>query len=160
MVTVMGCDPGLASVGYSFIAVEKGNFEYIAGGVIETQKSNSMVHRLAEIHYDIEELLRDYRPKAFVVEKLFFGKNVTTAINVAQARGVILFATAEYYLGEIYEYTPPEIKKQITGDGRADKKAIRKAVKRLLKVDIKEDNACDAAAIGLCYILKEQGCIK
>jgi len=156
MITVLGIDPGVASTGYSVIGVEGKQFEYISGGVIKTSKDKWFAERLYEIEGDFKYLIgQEPIPDVIAIEKLFFYSNTSSAINVAQARGVIMcYLGAWYNENHVFEYTPSEIKKQITGNGRADKKTIRKAIERLLKVDIKDDNACDAAAIALTHILR------
>ena len=156
MAVVLGIDPGFASLGFCFIEVDGKEFEYREGGIIKTSKDKWFAERLHEIQGDFRHLIeQEPVPDIIAIEKLFFYKNTSSAIDVAQARGVIMCYLGAWYNTEhVFEYTPSEIKKQVTGDGKADKKAIRKAVERLLKVDIKEDNACDAAAIALTHIMK------
>ncbi|MCB9149783.1 MAG: crossover junction endodeoxyribonuclease RuvC [Caldilineaceae bacterium] len=113
----------------------------------------TMPQRLLEIHQDILALLNEFQPDQMAVEKLFFGRNVTTAITVGQARGVILLAAASKGI-DVVEYTPAEIKQSIAGYGNADKRQMQEMVQRLL--DLPEiprpDDAADGVAIAVCHL--------
>jgi len=121
--------------------------------VILTHAGDTMGNRLKKIFNDLSALLLLHRPDSSAVEKLFFQRNVTTALSVGQARGVILLAMAEHYI-PIAEYTPMEIKQAIAGYGGADKLQVQQMVKALLGLnDIpRPDDAADALAIAICHI--------
>ena len=110
---IMGIDPGLAIVGYGIVNSEKGNVMPIDYGVIETPKNESVPARLHMIHDGINALFDKYKPDCVALEELFFTKNITTGINVAQARGVILLVCQQKKL-KMYEYTPLQIKQALT----------------------------------------------
>lgn len=149
---ILGLDPGLAIVGYGVVESLKGAFRAVDYGVINTPKQESVPVRLAMIEKELSELFEKYKPDAVAVEELFFYKNVTTAINVAQARGVLLL-TAVKQCGRLYEYTPMQIKQAITGYGGADKRQIQQMVRILLKLNEipKPDDAADALAVALTH---------
>lgn len=154
---ILGIDPGLESIGYCVIKAENGDFAYIICGVIKTKSADILYERLFEIFTDIKQIMQGNLPDVIAIEELFFFKNVSSCIKVAEARGVILLALN--YLKKDFklaEYAPQVVKKQVTGNGRADKRRIRNVIHQLLGVDIKEDNACDAAAIAMTYVLKEK----
>ena len=149
---IMGIDPGLAIVGYGIVNSEKGNVTPIDYGVIEPPKNESVPARLHMIHDGINALFDKYKPDCVALEELFFTKNITTGINVAQARGVILLACSDR-CGRLYEYTPMQIKQAITGYGKADKKQMQFMVTRLLRLRSvpKPDDAADALAVALTH---------
>jgi len=120
-------------------------------GCIETVAKSEFVKRLAILHDNLEEIIKKYKPTRMAVEELFFFKNVKTAIEVGQARGVILLTGVENGL-EIDEFTPLQVKQAITGYGRAEKEQMQKMVALILgiKSKIKSDDAADALAIALC----------
>lgn len=156
MTRIIGIDPGLETVGYAVLDVVADKYTLITSGVIKTSKKSVFPNRLFEIHGDISELLKKWchTDTVISIEKLFFGVNVQTAMNVAHARGCILAAIGQWNkVQKIHEYAPTTIKKVVTGHGHAKKAAIRAAIKKQLGADIKEDNACDAAAIALCHAL-------
>lgn len=149
---IMGIDPGLAIVGYGVIRVEKGNVSVIDYGVINTPKNENVPARLHMIYDGMNALFDKYNPDCVALEELFFTKNITTGINVAQARGVILL-TCTNRCGRMFEYTPLQIKQAMTGYGKADKKQIQYMVTRMLRLkDIpKPDDAADALAVALTH---------
>ncbi|NJN83553.1 MAG: crossover junction endodeoxyribonuclease RuvC [Caldilineaceae bacterium] len=151
---VLGIDPGTASTGYGVVGqTVDGHFELLACGVIRTDPQQAMHLRLLEIFQDLTGLIREFRPDEVAIEKLFFGRNVTTAITVGQARGVALLAAAQSGV-TLAEYTPAEVKQAISGYGSADKQQIQEMVRRLL--DLNEipqpDDAADGVAIALCHL--------
>lgn len=151
---VVGIDPGTATTGFGFICEkENGDLEVLDYGVILTPAGDTMANRLKKIFNELSALLILHRPDSSAVEKLFFQRNVTTALSVGQARGVILLAMAEHHI-PIAEYTPMEIKQAIAGYGGADKLQVQQMVKALLGLnDIpKPDDAADALAIAICHI--------
>ncbi|MEG2000076.1 MAG: crossover junction endodeoxyribonuclease RuvC [Evtepia sp.] len=149
---VLGIDPGYAIVGFGVLCVAQGNTSLIRCGVIQTSAGVPMARRLYQIAVDLEEIIVQFQPDEMAVEELFFNTNVTTAIGVAQARGVIL-ATAEKMGVGVFEYTPLQVKQAVVGYGRAEKKQVMDMTKRLLhlKTVPKPDDAADAVAIGLCH---------
>lgn len=155
---IFGLDPGIADTGYAVLDVDGDKYTLVTTGVIRTSKEFDFADRLLEINADLADLFTKYGLIDCVsIEKLFFGKNVQTAMNVAHARGVILMTVAERIKKpSIHEYAPSTIKKVVTGNGKADKVIIRIAIKRKLGIDIKEDNAADACAIALCHALMGQ----
>ena len=151
---VLGVDPGTAITGYGVVGqtVER-EFELLACGVIRTAASQLMHLRLLELYDDIRKIIREFKPDEIAIEKLFFGRNETTAITVGQARGTILLATAQSGL-PLAEYTPAEIKQAITGYGNADKRQIQDMVQRLLNLAQlpHPDDAADGVAVALCHL--------
>ncbi|MCB9140384.1 MAG: crossover junction endodeoxyribonuclease RuvC [Caldilineaceae bacterium] len=151
---VLGVDPGTAITGYGAVRMTADNeMRLLACGVIRTAPSDPMHQRLLELHTDLTNLIREFKPHAMAVEKLFFGRNVTTAISVGQARGVILLTGAQAGLS-IAEYTPAEIKQALTGYGNADKQQMQHMTAHLLGLDDipRPDDAADGVAIALCHL--------
>ncbi|MGN0771763.1 MAG: crossover junction endodeoxyribonuclease RuvC [Christensenellales bacterium] len=149
---ILGIDPGLAIVGYGVIDSEKGIYRPVDCGVINTPKELSLPDRLAEIFKGMGELIDTFKPDQVAIEELFFTKNITTGISVAEARGVILLACRQRNI-PMFEYTPNQIKQSLTGYGKADKKQIQFMITRLLglKAVPKPDDAADALAIALTH---------
>lgn len=147
---ILGIDPGFGRMGYGVIEQVKGKWTHVAHGLVETPPKKSFVERLEQLHNELNELIKKYRPTQAGVEELFFAKNVTTAIQVGQARGVILLTLVQHKIS-VYEFTPLEVKQAITGYGRAEKQQIQKMIPLLL--DMKkirlQDDAADALAIAL-----------
>ena len=149
---VLGIDPGLATLGWGVLKSDRGRFETVDYGVVLTPKEESLPVRLAVLEEGVNELIDKYHPDEIALEELFFNNNITTGINVAQARGVILL-TCVKKCGRLYEYTPLQIKQALTGYGRADKKQMQIMVKTLLRLDNipKPDDAADALAVALTH---------
>ncbi len=150
---IFGVDPGTATTGYGVLdVIGSHQFHYIASGIIQTKKDRTMAERLGIIRADILCLLEEYKPEILVIEQLFFFRNVSTAIPVAQARGVILEAANSHCL-PIFEYTPMQVKLNITGFGKADKKMVQFSVAKLLGHEsiIRPDDAADAVALAICH---------
>ncbi len=147
---ILGIDPGYAIVGYGVIEVTSGNFKLVDYGAINTPKEEGLPVRLAMIEKGMLKLIETFKPDAIAVEELFFTKNITTGIAVAEARGVILLSAVKN-CGHLYEYTPMQIKQAMTGYGGADKYQIQHMVKTLLglKEIPKPDDAADALAVAL-----------
>ena len=153
MLTI-GIDPGTETTGYGLISEDDdGIISAVEFGVIKTTKSLQPEYRLQRIFEELEKLLFLNRPDHSAVEKLFFQKNVTNAIAVGQARGVILLSLCNAKI-PIAEYTPNEVKQCVTGYGNADKKQVQEMVRVLLNLDNvpKPDDAADALAIAICHI--------
>ena len=150
---IVGFDPGLATLGYGVI--EKGKAykaQMIDYGIISTPKEENLAVRLCMLEQGVKQIIEKFKPDEIAVEELFFAKNVTTGINVAHARGVILL-TAVKECGRLYEYTPLQIKQALTGYGRADKRQIQAMVKSYLNLKSipRPDDAADALAVALCH---------
>ncbi len=148
---ILGIDPGTAITGYGIIEkVSSTETKCISYGVIRTHKDLPMGDRLVEIGKDLDTILDTYKPDAVGVEELFFCKNVTTAITVAQARGVVLERIYNRNI-KCLEFTPLQIKQAVTGYGKAKKEQVQETVKLWLKLDQipKPDDAADGLAIAL-----------
>jgi len=151
-VIILGIDPGLAIVGYGVLESVKGKVTPLDYGVINTPADMRTPLRLQRIHKGLMTLLEKYKPDEIAVEELFFQKNVTTGIPVAEARGVILM-TAINYTDKLFEYTPNQIKQAITGWGGADKHQMQEVVRQTLRLKAipKPDDAADALAVALTH---------
>lgn len=151
---MLGIDPGTAITGYGAVAHDqRGSPVLLACGVIRTPSDMPMPLRLREIFTDMQALIDEFRPNEVAVEKLFFGRNVTTAITVGQARGAVLLAAALRDL-PVVEYTPAEVKQAISGYGNAEKRQMQEMVMRLLDLPTipEPDDAADGVAIALCHL--------
>lgn len=149
---ILGIDPGYAIVGFGLLQSERAAVSLLACGAINTEAGLPLPKRLLQIADDLDELIRQFKPDAMAVERLYFGNNVTTGIGVAQARGVILMI-AERHGIPIFEYDPSQVKLAVVGYGKAEKKQVMDMTKRLLKLKEvpKPDDAADAVAIALCH---------
>ena len=153
---VLGIDPGTATTGYGLVAQgTSGDLQLLACGVIRTSARQLMHLRLLEIFTDLRGLIEEFQPHDMAVEELFFGRNVTTAISVGQARGAALLAAALAGL-TVSEYKPAEVKQAITGYGNADKQQMQEMVQRILDLTEipKPDDAADGVAIALCHLYR------
>ncbi len=151
---VLGIDPGTALTGYGVVGQDgRGDFVLLSCGVFRTQPTTPMPLRLRELFGDVQQIIDEFAPNEVAVEKLFFGRNVTTAISVGQARGAILLAAALRDL-PVAEYTPAEVKQAISGYGNADKRQVQEMVQRTLNLDAPPhpDDAADGVAIALCHL--------
>jgi len=151
---VVGIDPGTAITGYGIIREqENGDLEWVTHGVVKTPSDWDEPQRLLEIYLKLKDIFASYNPDFCAVEKLFFQKNVKTAIQVGQGRGAALVAAAEAELS-VGEYTPSEIKQAVVGYGNADKQQVQKMVKMLLNLKEipKPDDAADALAVAICHL--------
>ena len=149
---VLGLDPGYAIVGYGAIDTNKGKHKLLCYGAITTPAGMEMSRRLLEISRDMRTLLDTVKPDMEAVEELFFNNNITTGIQVAQARGVILAACAERGLTPV-AYTPSQVKQAVVGYGKAEKKQVMEMTRMMLSLKAvpKPDDAADALAIALCH---------
>jgi len=147
----LGFDPGTARLGYGIIESEP-EPRAMDYGVIVTSPSAPMAQRLLEIHAAVGELIARYRPDAIAVELLFFARNVTTAMTVGQARGVVLLAAAQHGV-PLAEYSPSEVKQAVVGYGKADKQQIQEMVRIMLDLASvpAPDDAADALAVAICH---------
>lgn len=153
---VLGIDPGLATVGYAILeSASDMRYQLVEAGVISTPPDDEIHVRLQHIYEETCELVKEFAPTALSIEKLYFKRNVTTGINVAQARGVVLLAASEL---DVHEYAPLEIKRRVAGSGKAQKIQIQAMIQRLLglKQIPKPDDAADAVAVALCYFLEQR----
>lgn len=151
---VLGVDPGTATMGYGVVGqTTGGDLALLACGVLRTQANMPMHLRLKELFDDLQKLIREFQPQCVAVEKLFFGRNVTNALSVGQARGAVLLAAALAKL-DVAEYTPAEVKHAIAGYGNAEKQQVQEMVQRLLELDFlpKPDDAADGVAIAVCHL--------
>lgn len=151
---VLGVDPGTAIIGYGLVREEHdGSLTAVHYGVIRTPSQQAMPQRLASIYTELTALIAAYRPDYAAVEELFFAKNVTTAITVAQGRGVALLALQQAGI-PIYEYKPNMIKQAISGYGGADKHQMQEMVRVLLNLESipRPDDAADGLAIAITHI--------
>lgn len=149
---ILGIDPGLAIVGYGVIEYNKGRFRTLAYGAITTPAHTAVEARLSLIYRDMKALIDKYHPDEVAIEELFFNTNSTTAIAVAEARGVILLACHQNGIA-CYEYTPLQVKSSVVGYGKADKQQVMMMVRTILKLDKapKLDDTADALAIAICH---------
>ena len=149
---ILGIDPGYAIVGYGVLEYKNNKFRVIEYGAITTDASMDMFDRFKSIYDDICEVMERTKPDFMAIEELFFNSNQKTAINVAQARGVILLAAMNLGI-QIFEYTPLQVKQAVAGYGRAEKKQVQQMVKLLLglKEVPKPDDTADAVAIAICH---------
>lgn len=148
----LGFDPGTARLGYGVIVSEP-DPRAIDYGIIATDSKLPMAQRLVEIHEAVTELIQVFRPDAVAVERLFFAQNVTTAMTVGQARGVVLLAAAQRGVF-VAEYAPSEVKQAVVGYGKADKRQIQEMVRIMLGLESvpRPDDAADALAIAICHV--------
>ncbi len=149
---ILGIDPGFAITGYSIIDYRGNKFKLIDSGAVTTKSGESFPLRLTKIYDDLSMIIDEYKPDAISVEELFFNNNVKTAINVAQARGVVLVVGCQKQI-PTYEYTPLQIKQAVAGYGRADKIQVQKMVKAILNVEKlpKLDDTTDSMAAAICH---------
>ena len=151
---VIGIDPGTAITGYGLVRESPdGSLQAVDHGVILTPAKIPMPDRLTLIYEKLNEIINLHRPESSAVEKLFFQRNVKTAITVGQGRGVVLLALAQAGI-PIGEYTPMEIKQAVAGYGGADKHQVQEMVRTLLNLDEtpKPDDAADALAVAICHL--------
>ncbi len=148
----MGVDPGTGILGFGVIETSGSNAQLVDAGVIRTPVKEDDAIRLETIYDELTDIIAQSKPETMSVEKLFFARNVTTAITVAQARGVVLLCGRQARL-DIYEYTPLQIKMALTGYGRAEKKQVQEMVRVVLRLQEtpKPDDCADALAAALTH---------
>lgn len=148
---ILGFDPGFADTGWGIIAKDKQRLTFIDAGSIKTAKHKDFAKRLQFIYKEADKLIKKYQPDLVAVEKLYFAKNVKTALDVGQARGVLLLAIIANQK-DILEFTPLQIKQAVCANGQASKKQVGLMVKNLLKLQSvpKSDDAADALAAAIC----------
>ena len=150
---ILGIDPGTGILGFGVIQVDKGKAQLVDAGVIRTPVKEDDAVRLQTIFEELTDIIAATNPTIMSVEKLFFARNVTTAMTVSQARGVVLLCGKQAGM-EIFEYTPMQIKMAVTGYGKAEKKQIQEMVRVILGLDTvpKPDDCADALAAALTHI--------
>lgn len=149
---ILGIDPGYATIGYSILSFDCGRLALEEYGVIETSREVSFSFRLSLIFDRMSSIIKRFTPSCASIETLYFQNNQKTAINVAQARGVILLAIEKAGI-DIFEYTPLQVKSSLTGFGRATKNQMILMTQRILnlKESAKPDDAADAIALAVCH---------
>jgi crossover junction endodeoxyribonuclease RuvC len=152
MRTVIGIDPGLASTGWGVVRFDGSRFIHVGHGVVTTDPGTPLSHRLLKIHHEICEVLAAHHPSEAGVEDLFFAKNATSAMQVAQARGVVLLALAQSGI-EVGTYSPQQVKQAVIGRGKAAKEQVQRLVGVVLGLEEipGPDHAADALAVAICH---------
>lgn len=150
---VLGVDPGTALCGYGVVDTEGNRLRVVDYGHVATHKSTPPAERLLQVYEGVAAIIDRYRPEVLAVEELFMGRNVTTAISVGQARGVVLLAGAQRGL-EMAEYTPGQVKQAVAGYGKAEKAQVQQMVKVLLGLAEvpRPDDTADALAVACCCL--------
>jgi len=154
MTLALGIDPGTATTGFGLVRLNRdGELVAVKYGVILTPKDASASARLVMLYDQLQGLLKEYKPDTAAVEKLFFSRNVTTALAVGQARGVVMLSLEQAGI-EPFEYTPNEVKQAVAGFGGADKRQVQDMVRALLQLESipKPDDAADALAIAITHL--------
>lgn len=149
---VVGFDPGTARLGFGVVAGDD-DPQPLDYGVLETAASIPMPERLKQLYEGVCEILRTYRPDVCAIEQLFFSRNVTTALSVGQARGIVMLAAAQASV-PVVEYKPAEVKQAVSGYGKADKAQMQEMVRLILGLQEAPypDDAADALAVALCHV--------
>jgi crossover junction endodeoxyribonuclease RuvC len=149
---VVGFDPGTARLGFGVIEGDDKPVP-IDYGVIETASTDLMPDRLKQLYDGVVGILQKYRPDVCAIEQLFFSRNVTTALAVGQARGIVMLAAAQASI-RVVEYTPAEVKQAVSGYGKADKSQMQEMVRLILGLHVAPwpDDAADALAVALCHM--------
>lgn len=148
---ILGIDPGIADTGFGVIKVERGKITCLTYGSIKTPKKTELSDRLETLYQDLNSLLERYHPDLASIEQLFFNTNVTTALIVGQARGVVLLALKQNKV-PIVNFTPSQVKSSVCSYGKAPKLQVQKMVKSILKLEKlpQPDDAADALALAIC----------
>ena len=152
LMRILGIDPGTSIIGFGIIDFDGENYSAIDFGTITTSAKLNAAKKLQSIIHDLKTLVQQNHPDCTSIEKLYFNKNVTTAISVAESRGAIIHFLATKNL-PISEFTPLQIKSAVSGYGRASKSQVQEMVKILLNLKTipKPDDAADALAIAICH---------
>ena len=151
---VIGIDPGTATTGYGLVREDdRGDLITVDYGVISTPANLAIQERLLMLYNQLNDILQHHKPESGAVEKLFFSRNVRTAISVGQGRGVALLAMGAAGL-EIGEYTPLEVKQAVVGYGGAEKHQVQEMVRAILNLEDlpQPDDAADALAVAICHL--------
>lgn len=149
---ILGIDPGYAIVGYGVVRMQQNRYQPLEHGAIVTKAGENFNRRLEIIYDAVTAVLEKWKPEALAIEKLFFQNNQKTAIQVAEARGVILLAAQKKQV-PVFEYTPLQVKQAVTGYGQAQKPQVMEMTRRLLclKEVPKPDDTADALAMAICH---------
>lgn len=149
---ILGIDPGTGRLGFGVVEVTKSGYELIDAGVITTPAHTPQDERLLDIYDSLNEIIKANKPTIMSIEKLFFSRNITTAMKVSEARGVAMLCGKKANL-KIFEYTPLQIKQTITGYGKADKKQMQEMIRIQLKLNStpKPDDCADALAAAITH---------
>jgi len=149
---VLGIDPGTTGMGYALLTLDGEPPALLGCGLVPTPRDGSAAERLRGIADTLDALISEHAPLVLALERLYFNRNVRTAMRVAEARGVALLCGARAGL-EIAEYTPQEVKQSVTGNGGAEKRAVQLMVRHIVRLDapITEDNVADAVAVALTH---------
>ena len=149
---ILGIDPGYAIVGYGVLGYDGNKFTPLGYGAVRTEAGTDFPLRLMDIYNDMSTVITQFKPDVMSIEKLYFNTNTTTAIDVAEARGVILLCAAQNGI-PIYEYTPLQVKQAVVGYGRAEKKQVMEMTRSILGLAAvpKPDDTADALAIAICH---------
>lgn len=152
MMRILGIDPGYATVGWGVLEYDNMRFGVVKYGAITTSPETPFEKRISEIYDDMCIILEKFRPDHMSIEKLFFNDNITTGIDVAHARGVIMLAAVQHNV-KIFEYTPLQVKSAVTGYGHAKKHQMQEMTKNILhlKAVPKPDDTADALALAICH---------
>lgn len=156
---VIGIDPGTGILGFGVIDFQPHRKPVVLdAGVVATPAHTHLKVRLLDIYNSLTEIIEQHHPDVMSIEKLFFTRNVTTAISVAEARGVVILVAAQHNL-PVFEYTPMQIKQTLTGYGKADKRQVQEMVRLQLgmKQIVQPDDAADALAVAITYDLMSRG---
>lgn len=149
---ILGIDPGYATVGYGLLDWDGKHFSLVGYGAIITKPGIDISVRLCEIHNDLSQLIEQFQPDEIAIEELFFNTNQKTAIQVGQARGVLLQCCASHGIIPV-EYTPLQVKQAVVGYGRAEKRQVMEMTRAILKLAKipRPDDAADALALAICH---------
>jgi crossover junction endodeoxyribonuclease RuvC len=153
---ILGIDPGTILTGYGIITMKKQVYVALTSGVIDLRKLQALPDRLEKIYGILADLIQQFRPTDFAIETAFFGKNVQSAMKIGIARGVAMLA-AQHSEIPIFEYSPREVKKSVTGSGAASKEQVAGMIKTLLKLRKPADyyDESDALAVALCHAFRK-----
>lgn len=151
---ILGIDPGTAITGYGAVEYARSRCRALGYGSIRTEASQPAPERLLHIYNHVNDLIQLYNPEALSIERLFYGRNVQSAMAVGQARGVVILCAAQHGV-PVYEYTPTAVKMGVTGQGRAAKEQVQYMIKALLDLDEvpRPDDVADALALAICHAL-------
>lgn len=149
---ILGIDPGIAIVGFGFIDKMGNKLVPLQYGSIQTKAHTETALRLKDLYDSMQSLIEKYQPDALAIEQLFFNRNVTTALSVSQARGVLLLAGVQSGI-DIAEYTPLQVKQAVVGYGKAEKHQVQEMVRMFLGLSAvpKPDDVADALAVAICH---------
>ncbi|MGG6313577.1 crossover junction endodeoxyribonuclease RuvC [Paenibacillus macerans] len=149
---ILGIDPGIAIVGFGFVDKQGSKVTPVQYGCIQTEAHTPEEERLLHVYEGMVQLIDKYKPDAVALEKLFFNRNVTTAMSVGQARGVLVLAAVQKGL-PVSEYTPMQVKQAIVGYGKAEKRQVQEMTRMFLKLQAipKPDDVADALAVAICH---------